>query len=89
MDESIVLSNEQQLILATLYLSGIRGIAYQEDDFALYREEGLFAGNMKFIKNYSTFDFSVLEKHMKLYETYSLSDIIKTLCTEYAYVIGN
>lgn len=86
-DEKDTLSNEQQIILATLYLSGIRGIAYQGNDLALYHEGNHFAGNMKFIENSNVFDFSILEEYMKPRQTYYLSNIIETLCPKYTYVL--
>lgn len=82
-----VLSNKKQLMLTTLYLSGIRGIAYQNTDFALYHDGGYFAGNMKFIKDTNEFDFSVLAGYLEPQKTYSLRSIIKELCPKYKYVL--
>lgn len=42
MDKTIVLSKEKQLILATLYVAGIRGIAFQGNNFALWHDGGFF-----------------------------------------------
>lgn len=88
-DEKDTLSNEQQLILATLYLSGIRGIKCYGTNFSLFHDcDGdFFAHTMKFIEGSDVFEFSVLKKYMKPLKTYHLSKIIEELCPEYAYVL--
>lgn len=87
MDIANVLSKEKQLILATLYVAGIRGITFQTNDFALWNDGGGFAGNLKFVN--TTFDFSELSKYgiLETNKTYYLADIIKTLCPLYIEVL--
>lgn len=81
MDLTTVLSNEKKLVLATLYRSGIRGIAFQEDDFALFSYDGI-VGNLIFEKD-SPFDFFIMSEYLEPYKTISLESIIRDFCTEY------
>lgn len=88
MDKTNVLSKEKQLILATLYVAGIRGIALQGDDFALWHEGGVFAGNLKFVSD--TFDFSELSRDgiLEPNKIYYLASVIETFCPLYIEVLG-
>lgn len=88
MDKTIVLSKEKQLILATLYVAGIRGITLQGDDFALWHEGGFFDGNLKFVND--TFDFSELSRDgiLEPHTTYNLANVIETFCPLYIEVLG-
>lgn len=83
MEISQVLSYGQKIALITLYLSGIRGIAFQGDSLVLYREGNIFAGNFHFKAASNIFDFSAIEEYMGKYKIYSLCSIIQNFCPEY------
>ncbi len=83
-DMSQVLSDNQKIALVTLWLCGIRAIAFQGDDFALCLEGGNFAGNFHFQEAGSILDFSVMGKYMQKFKTYYFKDIIQIFCPEYA-----
>ena len=81
-----LLSHDQQVVLVTLYNAGVRGLAFQHDSFALYGENYLFMGTLKFYEN-SPYNFYFLNVYMENAGVASLKSMIENLCPEYTYVL--
>ena len=86
MDKTNVLSDNQKLILATLYVAGMREITIQKESFALWNSSGEFANEFSF--KVHGFDFSNLIPFFELHKKYSLSFIIKEFCPYYALILN-